>query len=256
MSKKRNINESTLYDLYISKDMTSTQVAKILSSSNSVVCRELNKYELITLKRENKRIIKNKRMYRIWQAAKSRCLNVNDISYKNYGLRGITICDEWKNSFAEFYKWSMGHGYDDKLTIDRIDCSGNYTPSNCRWVCYKTQNNNKRDNLNLVWRGEKVTVNDIHLMTGLNKSTIRSRLSNGWSLDKVIETPRLEFGCTTVKNKSNSKMIWQLSVDGDKIRTFNSIREASECLKIDYSSISLCLRKISKTSGGFRWEYT
>lgn len=85
------------------------------------------------------------RIYRIWKAMKNRCFNPNTQDYKRwYGSNGITVCEEWKNDFSSFYEWSMAHGYRDDLSIDRVDPSGNYEPSNCRWADAKTQANNKR----------------------------------------------------------------------------------------------------------------
>lgn len=85
------------------------------------------------------------RVYRIWKGMKKRCYNKNTIDYKKwYGEEGVTVCDEWRESFELFYKWAMENGYRDDLSIDRIDPYGNYEPSNCRWADAKTQANNKR----------------------------------------------------------------------------------------------------------------
>lgn len=85
------------------------------------------------------------RIYRIWKAMKNRCYNKNTRDYQKwYGSLGVTVCDEWKNNFQAFYDWSMANGYNDTLTIDRIDPYGNYEPNNCRWADAKTQSTNKR----------------------------------------------------------------------------------------------------------------
>ena len=74
---------------------------------------------------------------------KSRCCNPNVPFYKYYGGKGIAVCEEWQNDFQSFFGWSMANGYEDHLTIDRIDNDGNYEPSNCRWVSMAVQNRNK-----------------------------------------------------------------------------------------------------------------
>lgn len=84
------------------------------------------------------------RIYRIWQAMKRRCYTPNNTNYKNYGERGITVCDEWKNSFTAFYDWAMSNGYKDNLSIDRIDNNSGYSPNNCRWTNMHIQSANKR----------------------------------------------------------------------------------------------------------------
>ena len=84
------------------------------------------------------------RIYSIWTSMKTRTTNVNDRDYPNYGGRGITICEEWKNDVKSFYDWAMSNGYSDELSIDRIDNDGNYEPNNCRWVGDTIQARNQR----------------------------------------------------------------------------------------------------------------
>lgn len=100
------------------------------------------------------------RLYYCYKGMLNRCYREKDIHYNAYGRRGITVCDEWRQNRSNFFKWALENGYDDSLTIDRIDVNGNYEPSNCRWIPMSEQYKNKQSNckkqpLPEPWEGEE-----------------------------------------------------------------------------------------------------
>lgn len=131
----------------------------------------------------------NSRIYHIWAMMKERCFCPTLEAYENYGGRGITVCDEWKNDFQAFYDWAIANGYKDDLTIDRINVDGNYEPSNCRWSTMEEQANNKRNNHYLTARGETKTVAQWSKTLGLKIQVIRSRIHYGWTDEDVLYRP-------------------------------------------------------------------
>ena len=131
----------------------------------------------------------NSRLYHIWWNMRQRCYYHKATSYKRYGAKGITMCDEWLKDFMSFYNWSMENGYSDELTIDRIDGNGNYEPQNCRWTTYKEQANNTSTNVIIELNGVKHSLAEWSDITGLNQSTIIQRRRRGWSDIKSITTP-------------------------------------------------------------------
>lgn len=105
----------------------------------------------------------NERLAKSWQTMLYRCENKKNTHYKDYGGRGIKVCDEWHNA-ENFMNWAIKNGYKDNLTIDRIDVNGNYCPENCRWVTQKEQTRNTRTNHFILFDGEKRCLEDwLHL---------------------------------------------------------------------------------------------
>lgn len=132
--------------------------------------------------------LSNTRLFRIWKDVKRRCYKDTRPCYDNYGGRGILMCEEWKNDFQAFYEWSMANGYSDNLSIDRIDNNGNYEPLNCRWVDEKIQANNRRCIKPIEYNGEVHSVAEWAKIKDMKPSTLYYRLSEGWSIEKALET--------------------------------------------------------------------
>jgi len=119
------------------------------------------------------------RLYVIWRNMKSRCYNRSHKSYKDYGGRGITVCDEWINDYKEFRNWAKVNGYSKELTIDRIDNDGNYNPDNCRWASVSCQQRNKRSNVYVLYGNETLTKAEVMERTGITKYQLNKQIVNG-----------------------------------------------------------------------------
>ena len=115
------------------------------------------------------------RLYNTWKGMKARCQNGNHKSYKYYGDRGIGICDEWSSSYQKFKEWALDNGYEEGLTLDRIDVNGNYTPENCRWATMKEQGRNRRNNKMMIYEDNILTQSEIIEKSGLSKYQVGKR---------------------------------------------------------------------------------
>lgn len=127
------------------------------------------------------------KLYSTWKRIKRFCYNINVKKYKHYGGRGITMCDEWKNDFQAFYDWAMTNGYQEGLTIDRINVNGNYEPTNCRWATMKQQERNRTNNKYININGDIRCLSEWCETLGLKYSTVQSRLRYGWNIQRALE---------------------------------------------------------------------
>lgn len=136
------------------------------------------------------------RLYRLWKHIKERCYNPNSRRYKDYGARGIGMCDEWKNDYTSFKQWALSTGYDQTAhkyacTIERIDVNGNYEPSNCCWKTNKEQCNNKRNNHVITFNNESHTIMEWSEKTGINYNVLWARINKyRWSIEKSLTTKK------------------------------------------------------------------
>ena len=134
------------------------------------------------------------RLYHIWTGMKSRCYKQYDKRYKNYGGRGITVCDEWQE-FLPFYEWAISTGYDKnakrgECTLDRIDVNGNYCPDNCKWSNAKEQANNTTKTIHFEYNGKDYTLSEWSDIVNISRQTLWARLYvYKWSIEKTLNTP-------------------------------------------------------------------
>lgn len=128
------------------------------------------------------------RLHSIWRGMKARCYIKSHGEYKNYGAKGITVCPEWlgEHGAENFAKWAMENGYQDDLTIDRKDSTRGYSPDNCRWVTQKAQQNNRGNNHRITYNGETLTAMQFAEKYNMNYSTLITRLSRGWTIEKIM----------------------------------------------------------------------
>jgi hypothetical protein len=145
----------------------------------------------VTLKNTTHGLSKT-RLYSIWGGMKTRCDNSKAILYDCYGGRGIKICDEWL-IFENFRDWSLLNGYNEKLTIDRINVDGNYNPDNCRWSDNITQTENKRSSIKLditAFGETKSIYRWLHDKRCVVKfMSLKYRINAGWEPEIAITKP-------------------------------------------------------------------
>ena len=135
-----------------------------------------------------------KRLITIRHSMYCRCFYPATHGYERYGGRGIKICEEWINNPNSFYDWAINNGYKKGLTLDRIDVNGNYEPSNCRWVTKEIQDNNKRTNRKITYKGETKTLSQWAREYNINIVTLSDRLKAGLSIDEALNKPVFKGG--------------------------------------------------------------
>ena len=154
----------------------------IEGESKLVKLEKKRKYAMLRLKAKTK----NKRIHCIWGGMNERCYHENHVSYANYGGRGIAIHEEWRNDYYSFQKWALSNGYEEHLTIDRINNNGNYEPSNCRWATSKEQANNMSSNRLITIDGITKNMGQWSDQYNIKRSTFSERLRHGKTGKELI----------------------------------------------------------------------
>jgi len=142
--------------------------------------------------------------YTSWMEMKGRCLNPNNNRFKNYGGKGISICNCWISSFSRFLE-DMGSKPSSRHTIDRIDNEGNYEPGNCRWATPKEQARNRSTNLKIEYKGQVKCLSEWADLLGFNRHVLCNRLSRGWSTKRMLETPTQKKPAVDKRNRRQRK---------------------------------------------------
>ena len=165
-----------------------------LQSGHTKSCGCLKKEQnKINLSKAHTHKQSNTKLYAVWNSMKMRCHNKQNGSYPRYGGRGIKVCREWFKSYEPFYNWAMSNGYKEGLTIDRKNNSGNYEPSNCRWITNKEQCRNRRTNIKINYDSRIMTLMEFSEITKINYSCLLARCKR-WISEyrgKTIDGERL-----------------------------------------------------------------
>lgn len=130
----------------------------------------------------------DKHIYSIWKGMNKRCNNKKCKDYKWYGGKGIKVCEEW-HEYLNFRKWAIDNGFAIGLTIDRLDVNKDYEPSNCQWIT-QSENAKKRQREGKIqvieYGGEVHGLREWSLITGINQTTLQSRIRSGWSAERAL----------------------------------------------------------------------
>ena len=131
------------------------------------------------------------RLYQIWHNMKDRCYREKCSEYHRYGGRGITVCDEWRESFEAFRDWAMANGYMEGLTIERKDTNGDYCPENCCWATQKEQANNRRTNHLITYKGETHTMKEWAEIYNIPYYLLKDRIRKGIPMERATSSKDL-----------------------------------------------------------------
>lgn len=178
------------------------------------------------------------KIYTVYSSMKARCYNPKNNRYASYGARGIKVCEEWLNDYAEFWNWYQDNYHADGLTIDRKDNNGPYSPENCHFVDKTAQARNTRATIRITIFGEEISLRDaVDRFSVVPLATVKCRLKRGWPADAAVCLPRInskiepyilaQIGLKKVKSDNLHKERF-VTIDGkvtnlrDAYKAFNS----------------------------------
>ena len=196
-------------------------------------CSEECSKEYKAFQKEN-HLYSQERLHNVWRGMKSRCNNPNSASYKNYGARGIKVCEEWANDYETFKKWALDAGYDcsksrKEQSLDRIDNNMGYSPENCRWVTQSENLRNKRDNVLITKDGVTKTATEWGEELGIHPRTIIGRFRSGYDVEDILSTEHfIKRGKTGIKNITFSRGKYIVIFNKKYIGSRKTLEEAKE----------------------------
>ena len=162
-----------------------------------------------------------KRLKSIYNGMRLRCYNENNVNYKYYGGKGVTICDEWLLSFENFFDWAINNGYNENLTIDRIDSEKEYSPDNCKWSTKKEQAYNRSISVKLTLNGRTMYMTEWAEELEIDKKILSWRYNNGWSDEEILTRPRdYKENKLTLNGETHSMSEWS-RITGIKVATIS-----------------------------------
>lgn len=179
----KNKNGSTLYKCIC--DCGNTRIASFGDLNNGRVRSCGCLWRDVTVKHGMSRTP----IYNVWSGMIKRCTKPYHKSYRLYGGRGIKVCEEWLHDPNSFIEWALSHGYQEGLTLDRIDVNGSYCPLNCRWSTVKQQARNRRTNKTFLYKGSLYCLVELAEETGVPYDLIKNRIRLGWDIKRALEEP-------------------------------------------------------------------
>lgn len=190
LDKKGNTPRKSMWLCKCDCGNTTSVLGSSLISGNTNSCGCLSREMIIA--RNTKHGLTYHPLYTVYRGIVQRCTYEKDSHYKFYGAKGITICKEWTDDFKSFYEWALSSGWKKGLTIDRIDNTKGYKPSNCRWVTLAEQSMHKTNNRYITYNGKTQTVTEWSREVGKCHKTITYRLDHGYSVKDALFGGRYE----------------------------------------------------------------
>lgn len=172
------------------------------------------------------------RLHHIWYGMIDRCYNSKNEHFCYYGQRGICVFNKWKDDFRIFRQWALNNGYEDNLSIERIDVNGNYCPENCTWITMENQLKNKQNTLKVIYNGSKTRLKDIANIENISYKDLWANYKKYQDINKAIRICKMHNNNLSITNKSGHRGVyfyknkWTAFYNHKYIGRFDTFNEA------------------------------